>query len=161
MNICPETARLTALREGWLDDEDARRLREHLEVCPDCRAARDDLDAILEAIDACRVEVEPPPGGYEALLAATLKMRDRIIPLPAPVRFAWRRVVLAAAAVLLLSVTSLTLLDSRSPSTMMVNEAVEEAGVPEYLYEAHARASDLVPFSEGTTLLVLANRDKR
>ncbi len=161
MKICPETARLTALREGWLDDEDARSLRDHLEVCPECHAARDELEAILEAIDTGRVEVEPPPGGYEALLAATLKMRDRIIPLPAPVRSGWRRTILTAAAVLLMSVTALTLFDARSPSMPVMDEVVENQDLPDYMLEEHARASDLVPFSDGTTLLVMANRDKR
>ena len=161
MTICPETARLTALREGWLNDEDARSLRVHLDVCPGCRAARDDLDVILGAIDTCQVEVEPPPGGYEALLAATLKMRDRIIPIPAPVRADWHRRVIAVAAVLLVTVTSLTLFDARSPSMPMTDEIVEDQDFPEYMLEEHARASDLVPFSDGTTLLILANQGKR
>ncbi len=160
MTICPETARLTALREGWLDDEDARQLRGHLEVCPGCRAARDDLETLLEAIDTSPVEVEPPPGGYEALLAATLKMRDRIIPIPAPVRLDWRRIVLAVSAILLVSVTSLTLLNSRSPLMTVTDEVVEDQDLPDYMFEAHARVSDLVPFSDGTTLLILANQGK-
>ncbi|MFC1530454.1 hypothetical protein ACFL6R_07050 [Gemmatimonadota bacterium] len=161
MTICPETARLTALREGWLDDEDARSLRVHLEVCPGCRAARDDLDAVLEAIDTSQADVEPPPGGYEALLAATLKMRDRIIPIPAPVRLDWRRIVLAVSAVMLVSVTSLTLLNSRSPSTLVTEEVAENQDLPDYILEEHARASDLVPFSDGSTLLLLAKQEKR
>jgi len=161
MKICPETSRLTALREGWLDDEDARRLREHLETCPSCRAAGDDLEALLDMIDAVGGEVEPPPGGYDALLTATLKMRDRILPIPAPARPRWYRAAVAVAAIMLISVTAFTLLDPRSPDLPVTVAVDESEDIPGYLLEEHARASDLVPFSDSSTLMVLANQGKR
>jgi hypothetical protein len=156
MKICPETARLTALREGWLDSEDARRLREHLEGCPLCRAAGADLDALLEVIDDFPSGVEPPPGGWDALLEATLKMCDRIEPLPVPSRSRWRRLAVAVAAILIAAVTAITLFDTTPPPTVTA-EAGGEDEFTEALLEEHARASDLVPFSDGTTLLFLAN----
>ncbi|MFC1629288.1 hypothetical protein ACFL3H_09295 [Gemmatimonadota bacterium] len=161
MKICPETARLTALREGWLGKEDARRLWNHLEVCQSCRAAQADLELILEFITSDLHEIEPPPGGYEALLQATLKMHDQIAPLPVPARSRWRVAVLAAAAVVLVAVTSMALLDSRTLSTPVTAETVEEGDIPDWLLEEHARASDLLPFSDGSTLMILANRGKR
>lgn len=161
MKICPESARLTALREGWLGEEDAKRLRNHLAVCPDCRAVQADLESILDSICCDLGEVEPPPGGYEALLEATLKMRDRIVPFPVPAKNRWRRAGVVAAAVLVVGVTAITLLAPRTPSTPVTAEAVEEGDFPDFLIEEHARASDLVPFSDGTTLIVLANRGRR
>jgi hypothetical protein len=161
MKICPETARLTALREGWLDQEDTRRLREHLEVCPTCRSARVDLDALLEVIEELPRGVEPPPGGWDALLEATVKMRDRIIPLPAPSRSRWRRMSIAAAAALLIAGSAITLLPDRTPPPTVTAESAVENEFPESLLEEHARASDLVPFSDGTTLLILANSGRR
>ncbi len=161
MKICPETARLTALREGWLGEEDARRLRSHLEVCSICRAAQTDLESILDSICRDLGEVEPPPGGYEALLEATLKMRDQIVPLPVPARSRWRVAVLAAAAVVVVTVSSISILNSDTPSTPVTVETVEEGDIPDWLMEEHARASDLLPFSDGATLIILANQGKR
>ncbi|MFC1499708.1 hypothetical protein ACFL6T_01670 [Candidatus Zixiibacteriota bacterium] len=161
MKICPETARLTALREGWLGQEDTRRLQRHLEVCSSCRAAQSDLESIINSITSDLHETEPPPGGYEALLEATLKMRDQIVPLPVPAHRRWRVAILAAAAVMVIAVSSISILNSDAPSTPVAAETVEEGDIPDWLLEEHARASDLLPFSDGSTLILLANRGKR
>ncbi|MFC1559261.1 zf-HC2 domain-containing protein [Gemmatimonadota bacterium] len=161
MKICPETARLTALREGWLGEEDAKRLRSHLDVCPSCRAAQSDLESILDFIAIDLHDVEPPPGGYEALMDATLKMRDQIVPLQVPAHSRWRIAVIAAAAVLVIAVSSISVLDSGSRAIPVNAEIVEEGDIPDWLIEEHARVSDLLPFSDGSTLMILANQEKR
>jgi len=161
MKICPETARLTALREGWLGEEDTRRLQSHLDVCPGCRAAQTDLESILDFITNDLHELEPPPGGYEALMNATLKMRDQIVPLQVPARSRWRVAVFAAAAILVIAVSSISIFDSDTPSTPITAEIVEEGDIPDWLIEEHARASNLLPFSDGSTLMILANQGKR
>ena len=63
---------------------------------------------------------------------------------------------MAVAAILIAAVTAIALLDTPPPPTVTAEAGVEDE-FPEALLEEHARASDLVPFSDGTTLLFLAN----
>ena len=76
MKICPEPARLTSLREGWLESDEAGEVQEHLSHCEVCRGIMADLDEIVELLTSHAASIDPPPGGYRELLNAALLMRD-------------------------------------------------------------------------------------
>ena len=161
MKICPRSSQLTALREGWLEDEDAQEYRAHLEECEVCQRAYRELEMVAEMLSDLSEPVEPPPGGYEELLRTTLLMRDRIIPMPAPRDRSWRIGAAIAAAILLIGITALSVLDSRTSSTSAVTELTGEDALLEDLIEEHALASDTIGFSDSASLMVLASRERR
>ncbi len=161
MRICPDSARLTALQEGWLEEGEAQKMREHIEGCEPCRRMLADLDAVADILSPEADPVEPPPGGYEELFRATLLMRDRIVPIPvqrAP-RWLWRSA--AAAALILATLTTFSIIDSRSPSTPTVAEMAEEEFIPDFLIEEHALATEALPFNDGASVVVMVQRERR
>lgn len=161
MKICPETARLTAFREGWLEADEEEQLLEHLEECEMCRHALSDLDALVELIREESGPVDPPPGGYDELLRATMLMRDRIVPLRIRSKSRWLKRAAVAAALLLVTITGITMLDTRTPSDSAVTESTEEGDIPDFLVEEHALATDSVPFSNGGSLIILVQERRR
>jgi len=62
-------ALISARLDGVLSPEEARRLEEHLAVCPDCQQAEKELRAIHEALCALP-RLEPPDGFQERVMAA-------------------------------------------------------------------------------------------
>ncbi len=161
MNIHPERERLTALREGWLEEDEARQLRAHISGCTACRSVMAELETVVEIIRDQAGNVVPPPGGYDALLEATLAMCDRVTPLPAPPRRFRFGPAIAAAAVLIITLTAIFLLDHGAPAPSSVTASAEEVDLPDFLLEEHALASDTVPFSTGVTLVVSARSGRR
>jgi len=158
MRICPDSARLTALREGWLEEGEIQSLREHIEECEACRRMLADLYAVVDILSHETDPVEPPPGGYEELLRATLLMRDRIIPVPAQRAPHWLWRAAAAAALILAALTTFSLIDPRFPSTPTM---AEEEDIPDFLIEEHALATEALPFNEGASVILIAQRERR
>lgn len=161
MKICPESAKLTSLREGWLDDDAAAKLRIHIEECETCRRILADLDEVVELLSEHAGRVGPPPGGYEELIKAALLMRDRTAPLPvkgAP-RGMWR--VVAAAAGVMLAVTVFSIIDFGSAPAPRVAEITEEEEIPDFYLEEHALATETLPFSDGASTVMMVSREKR
>jgi anti-sigma factor RsiW len=160
MKICPQSARFTALREGWLEEEEARQLHEHLAECDVCNRTFRELEMIAGLLAAESGPVKPPPGGYEELLRTTLLMRDRISPMPARTPSRWRRGAAIAAAVLLIGITAISVLDSRNGSTSSLADITGEDAALQDLIEEHALASSTIGFSDGASLMVMASRDR-
>ncbi len=96
-------ADLSALLDGEPDALAERRLRDHLGVCPSCRAAFARLRAVSAALRASAAEVPPSPAFVDRVVRGALTAPRRPARRTAPaVPFALSRPVLAAAAVLLL-----------------------------------------------------------
>jgi hypothetical protein len=158
MSICPESARLTALREGWLDADEAERLRGHVEGCDECRRLMSDLGEIVSVLSGQSGDVEPPPGGFEELMKTTLLLRDITAPLPvrsAP-RWMWRTV--AAAAAVVLAISAYTVIDVISPASPNVEEVTQEDEIPDFYLEEHALAAETLPFSSGKSTVIMVDR---
>ena len=160
MNICPESAKLTALREGWLDADEAARLQGHVDECERCRQVLDDLDEVVGMLADHAGAVDPPPGGYEELMKAALLMRDRIVPLPAgeTPRRMWP--IVAAAVAAMLAVTTFSIVDPGSRPTRDAAEIALEADIPDFFEEEHALATETLPFSDGASTVLMVSREK-
>ncbi len=156
----PETEYLTALREGWLTASEAARLEAHLAECAACRRTFRDLDLIVEHLRTSAGEVDPPPGGYEALLEATLALREKIEPIRLPAVRRWFTPAIVAAAALIITLTTVFLLDRSASVQAPAEVTTAETDLPDAMLEEHALASDAVPFSTGVTLLVSAGNSR-
>jgi len=161
MKICPESAKLTALREGWLEEDEAARLRGHIAECRACRLVLDGLDEVVELLSGQVDPVEPPPGGYEELMKAALLMRDRTAPLPVRSTPRWMWSMVTAAAVIMMAVTAFSIIDSGSPPPQSVAEMSEEDDIPDFFIEEHALATETLPFSDGASAVVMVRRGRR
>jgi hypothetical protein len=159
MNDCPMSSRLTALREGWLESEEAEALRHHVQTCGFCRSVLDRLEDAVHLLAREAVPVDPPASGYETLLEASLRARDRL-PLSARPARVWLVRTAAAAAVLMLTVGSWLLMRKSGPAPGA--PAAVTAPAPDDLdlfQEDHALASDRIPFSGGAYMAVLAQSE--
>jgi anti-sigma factor RsiW len=155
MSDCPKSSALTALMEGWLEPEDADRLRDHVETCSVCRQILADLETAVSLIARESGPVEPPTEGYEALLEAALAERDRM-PVSTFKRHPWMRRAVAAAAVLLLAASAALVASS---SGNRGGEVAREAVDPDILelMQEHEYASGQLPFSDGSYMALMAD----
>ena len=159
MKTCPNSARLTALREGWLQPEEVDALREHVRGCPACQQTEADLDEVAGVLARAAGPVEAPPGGYEALLRSTMALRDL---LPAATRKVgwWLHRAAAVAAVLAL-VASAVLLSDLGAGTTGTGVDVTDSELIDFLMQEHAQAAEQMPFSEGSYAAILAQGSSR
>jgi anti-sigma factor ChrR (cupin superfamily) len=67
MNDCPMSSKLTALREGWLEPEEAEDLRRHTAACARCRETAKRLEEAVRLLRHDADPVAPPRKGWEAL----------------------------------------------------------------------------------------------
>ncbi len=161
MNDCPMSSRLTALREGWLESEEAEALRHHVQACGLCRSVLDRLEEAVHLLAREAVPVDPPSAGYETLLEETLRARDHV-PLPARPARIWFLRTAAVAAVLMLVVGSWLLLHQSGPASGVPVAVTAPAPDDLDLFEEdHALASDRIPFSGGAYLTVLAQSSEQ
>jgi len=160
MNGHPEREQLTAWREGWLSAGERARLEAHLAECDACRLTLRQLDQLVNQLRSSAREVAPPPGGWDALLEATLAMRDRIEPLSPPAGRRWLSPAVAAAAALVIALTAFFLLDRTITPVEPAATIAAEADLPDLLLQEHALASDAVPFSTGAMLLFAAEEKR-
>jgi anti-sigma factor RsiW len=158
MNGHPDTEQLTAWREGWLSAGERARLEAHLAECDACRRTLRELERLVQQLRSSAGETAPPPGGWEALLEATLAMRDRIEPLTPPATRRWLNPAAAAAAALIIALTAFFLIDRTVTPIDSPTAVAAEVDLPDLLLQEHALASDGVPFSAGVTLLVATER---
>jgi len=155
MNDCPKSSALTALMEGWLEPDDASVLRDHVKSCPVCRQILADLETAVSLLARESGAVEPPEGGYEALLDAALAERDRL-PVSAFRRHPWVRRVAAVAAVAILAVSAALMARS---GTNEEEGVITEAVDPDILklMQEHEFAAGQLPFSDGSYMALLAD----
>ena len=159
MKKCPNASRLTALREGWLDPHDVKSLLAHIDGCRECHHTMAELDAVVGLLAHEAGPVEQPPGGWEALHRSVLARRDQLPP-PEPRFSRWMRRAVAAAAMLLLLLTAVLVRDhAMRPPEVTVSEVAESADWLDSLIEEHALASDRIPFSDGTYMILLTQRE--
>ncbi len=158
MNICPEPARLTALREGWLESGEAEELQEHLSHCGVCRSIMADLDEVVELLAGHAASVDPPPGGYRELLNAALLMREKSEPVSVQSIPRWMWQTVAAAAMIMIALTAYTILDSPVIERSVTGLTAEEETVPDWLVEEHALATETLPFSDGPAAVLMVSK---
>lgn len=158
MKICPEPARLTALREGWLESDEARDVQEHLSHCEVCRGIMADLDEVVELLASHAASIDPPPGGYRELLNAALLMREKIEPLPVRSAPRWMWQAVAAAAMIMIALTAYTILDSPAIERTITGLTAEDETVPDWLVEEHALATETLPFSDGPAAVLMVSK---
>ncbi len=158
MKICPEPARLTSLREGWLESDEAGEVQEHLSHCEVCRNIMAALDEIVELLASHAASIDPPPGGYRELLNAALLMREKSEPLPvrSTPRWMWRTV--AAAAIIMIALTGYTILNSPAIEQPVTDLTEEEETIPDWLLEEHALATETLPFSDGLAAVLTVSK---
>ena len=158
MKICPEPARLTSLREGWLESDEAGEVQEHLSHCEVCRGIMADLDEIVELLTSHAASIDPPPGGYRELLNAALLMREKseLLPVRSTPRWMWQAV--AAAATIMIALTGYTILDSPAIEQPVTDLTSEEEAVPDWLVEEHALATETLPFSDGPAAVLMVSK---
>ncbi|MFO7768656.1 MAG: zf-HC2 domain-containing protein [bacterium] len=159
MKTCPNSARLTALREGWLQPEEVDALREHIRGCPACRRTAADLEEVAEVLAVVAGPVEAPPGGYQALLRSTLALQDLLPETPRRVGW-WLRRAAAAAAVLALVASAAVLSDMESGTREAAVETTDSELI-DFLMHEHAQAAEQMPFSEGSYAAILAQGSSR
>lgn len=155
MHTCNEILDLlSAQLDGVLTAEEEGLLKEHLDVCPECRALAEDLAVIHDAMPHM-VEV-PPPEIKEAVMARIKAETGEPIPFPQKKRQTrpWKTWG-AAAAVLVLVVAGAFVLQGRGgtggstalamPSAMPMPStapAMEDAGDAPLLYKNSPTAKD-------------------
>ncbi len=159
MKTCPNSARLTALREGWLQPEEVDALREHIRGCPACRRTEADLEEVAAVMARAAGPVEPPPGGYEALLRSTLALRDLVPAATRRVRWWFHRAAAVAAVLALVASAVLLSLGGAGNGTPGVD--LSENDLIDFLMQEHAQAAEQIPFSEGDYAAILAHGSGR
>jgi len=159
MKTCPNSARLTALREGWLQPEEADALREHIRGCPACQQTEADLDEVAGVLARAAGPAEAPPGGYEALLRSTLALRD-LIPAAGRKVSWWLQRAAAVAAVVALVASAVLLSDMGNGGGAPAVELSENELI-EFLMQEHAQAAEQIPFGEGDYAAILAQGPSR
>lgn len=159
MNDCPMSSKLTALREGWLEPEEAEDLRRHTAACARCRDTAKRLDEAVRLLRHDADPVAPPQAGWEALLEAA-REECSILDLPVRRMRTWGIRAAGVAAVLVLTLGGILMLrggDRTAPPAA----AAPPPDDLELLLEDHALASDQVPFSDGAYMTVLATAEAR
>ncbi len=159
MNDCPMSSKLTALREGWLEPEEAEDLRRHTAACARCRETAKRLEEAVRLLRHDADPVAPPRMGWEALLEAA---RDERVTLAFPARRmrTWGIRAAGVAAVLILTIGSIVLLRGGDQTVPPAASGPPPDDL-ELLLEDHALASDQVPFSDGAYMTVLATSEGR
>ena len=158
MKICPEPAKLTSLREGWLESDEAEEVQDHLSHCVVCRSIMTDLDEVVELLASNTVSIDPPPGGYTELLSAALLMRERAEPLPVRSTPRWMWQAVAAAAMIMIVLTGYTIIYSPAIEQPVIDLTVEEETVPDWLVEEHALATETLPFGDGPAAVLMVSK---
>jgi len=148
MTDCPKASQITALMEGWLEANEARELRAHMATCTLCQRTLAELEAAVALLAREAGPVDPPAGGYEALLESAIAARDDVL-LPDPRRALWVRRVAAVAAVAILAVSAVLLVELSTPSPIPPAE-MAEPDILEELIQEHALATSHMPFSDGS-----------
>lgn len=99
----PDEASLNDYVDGLLPDPEAGRVADHVASCERCRATTEAIRAVVEAASELPSEVEPPATLWPALARRTVDADGR----PRALRYRPGRWELAAAAVLLVALSSL------------------------------------------------------
>ncbi|MBQ9346246.1 MAG: zf-HC2 domain-containing protein, partial [Oscillibacter sp.] len=149
---CEYTALLDAFVDGELPEDQAARLREHLDSCPACRSYLDDILAIREAFPT--VEDTQVPEGFADRVLDKLPARVTVLPTR---RRMLRRAALpvAASLALILALRGVWLTGGMNAEDVMsrtlptVEEAAEEA--VEETETADGPAADEGPADSGAT----------
>ena len=109
---------------GALGEGERRSFERHAETCDECREELERLRPAAEALPGSVEQLAPPPG-LKARLMAEVEPRPQR---PRP-RLAWRPVLAAAAAAVLILVGATQLLDDEPRTvTATVDEAMPRAG---------------------------------
>lgn len=119
MMDCHQAGELLSLHlDRELSSGESRNVDRHLEQCPDCRLHLEELERNRDLL-AALPRVRLPEGMFERVVTElqTAAPRTRILAMPAPRGSLWsgRRVLAAAAAILLLCLGGLTMLGYYSP----------------------------------------------
>jgi len=112
---------ISGLLDGELDDKSAKRLKEHLAVCPTCSAIHERMKALGDNLKAVQAS-KPSPALAEKVKAAVARERERaedrlLVPL---------RAQLPLAAVLVLLAVGLGNLAGQSMTDLLTADRSEE-----------------------------------